>query len=150
MLESSLVARTTSSSGYLGVGGRGNQGIGYKPVTHFVRGSSMNPFSETTPARQARGFVVFSHRSKHIDLHSRFYIDIVRRRHDELLASRASNAPGFCEDPERPWFEVKYSVSAKSNDRCHVGSWGFAPTRVAATRRLPRPRAEVAVMEAIL
>lgn len=46
----------------------------------------------------------------------------------ELIASRASNAPRFCEDPEQPWFEVKYSISAKSNDRCHIGSWVFATT----------------------
>ena len=44
----------------------------------------------------------------------------------ESVASGASNASEFCEDSEKPWFEVKHSVSMKSNDQCLVGSWVFA------------------------
>ena len=46
-----------------------------------------------------------------------------------FMASRAGNASEFCEDPEQPWFEVKHSVTMKSNDQCHVGSWVFATVR---------------------
>ena len=49
----------------------------------------------------------------------------------ELMASRAGNASEFCEDPEKPWFEVKHSVTMKSNDQCRVGSWVFAVVRTA-------------------
>ncbi|KAF9780464.1 hypothetical protein BJ322DRAFT_1128850 [Thelephora terrestris] len=51
----------------------------------------------------------------------------------ELMASKAGNASQFCEDPEQPWFEVKYSVSMKSNDQCYVGSWVFAVVRTPDT-----------------
>ena len=51
----------------------------------------------------------------------------------ELMASRAGNASEFCEDPDKLWFEVKHSVSMKSNDLCHVGSWVFAATTATET-----------------
>ena len=49
----------------------------------------------------------------------------------ELTALKAENASEFCNDPEKPWFEVKYMVSTKSNDQCCVRSWVFAATGTA-------------------
>ena len=42
------------------------------------------------------------------------------------MASQACNASEFCENPDKMWFEAKHSISMKSDDRCHVGSWVFA------------------------
>jgi len=62
----------------------------------------------------------------------------------ELMASQAPNASEFCEDPKKPWFEVKHAISMKSDDRCRVGSWVFATittTRVTHSGPLPDPPA---------
>ena len=58
----------------------------------------------------------------------------------ELMASRAHNASGFCEDPNKLWFEAKHSISMKSDDQCRVGSWVFAAVAsTAAVRSEPLP-----------
>ena len=44
------------------------------------------------------------------------------------MASQAHNTSEFCEDPDKLWFIAKHSVSMKSDDRCHIGSWVFATT----------------------
>ena len=112
--------------------GRGNQGIGYKPVSHFVRRSSV---LRNNLGWAGERFVVFSRtRANAFDLHSRLYNIIPLCCLEESSLSSVegmtscschgqATRPGSAKTQNnRGHFEVKYLISAKSNYRCHLGS----------------------------
>ena len=146
-MQFSWAVKIVSSSGYREAGGRKNQGIGCKLVSQSVKSFSRTRFSKTTSDGRVRWSQLevcclhFPPRRGHL-----IYIlgsiklcpyvvpkKAPRYRPSKLwresMASGASNASEFCEDPEKPWFEVKHSVSMKSDDQCRVGSWVFAMIR---------------------
>ena len=149
-LQSSWAVKTGSSSEYQEAGGRQNQGIGYKPALQFAKNFSKTQSSETILAGQVRWTRLEVCRLHFPPRHNLIFIPgsvklcpyVVPKKGPryrpskvwrELMASRAGNASEFCEDPEKPWFEAKHSVSVKSSDQCRIGSWVFARIRTTKT-----------------
>ena len=147
ILQFSWAVKTASSSEYQEAYGRKNRGIGYKLVSRSVKSFLRTRFSETTldgQVRRSRLEVCHLHfppRRGHlicIPGSIKLCPYVVPKKAPryrpskpwrESMASGASNASRFCEDPEKLWFEVKHSVSMKSDDQCRVGSWVFAMIR---------------------
>jgi hypothetical protein len=147
----SWVVKMVLSSGYQGAGGRRNQEVGHKLASQSAKNFLRTQFSETTSAGQVRwpqrGVRCFHLLSRcdhliHILGSIRLCPYVVPKKGPryrpsktwrESMASGATNASEFCDDSEKLWFEVKHSVSMKSDDQCRIGSWVFAMVRTTGT-----------------